>query len=39
LSLRRYSCENCGVVRDRDYNASLNILETALGRQGVALGT
>jgi putative transposase len=39
LSVRRYACEYCGVVRERDHNASLNILATALGRQGVALGT
>jgi putative transposase len=38
LSARRYSCEQCGVVRERDHNASLNILATALGRQDVALG-
>jgi putative transposase len=39
LSVRIYTCEQCGVVRDRDHNASLNILQTALGRQSVALGT
>jgi putative transposase len=39
LSVRVYTCESCGGVRDRDHNASLNILQTALGRQGVALGT
>lgn len=38
LSVRVYACERCGVRRDRDYNASLNILQTALGRQGVVLG-
>ena len=38
LSVRLYTCEQCGVVRDRDHNASLNILRTALGRQSVALG-
>jgi putative transposase len=38
LSVRVYTCEQCGVVRDRDHNASLNILQTALGRQSVALG-
>ena len=39
LSARIYTCERCGVVRDRDYNASLNILKAALGRQSVVLGT
>ncbi len=39
LSVRVYTCEYCGGMRDRDHNASLNILQTALGRQGVALGT
>jgi putative transposase len=39
LSVRVYSCEQCGVVRDRDHNASLNILQIALGRQSVVLGT
>ena len=34
LSVRVYTCEQCGVVRDRDHNASLNILHAALGRQG-----
>jgi transposase len=38
LSVRIYTCERCGMVRDRDHNASLNILHTALGRQSVALG-
>jgi len=38
LSVRLYTCEQCGVVRDRDHNASLNILRTALGRQSVVLG-
>ena len=33
-SVRVYTCEQCGVVRDRDHNASLNILHAALGRQG-----
>lgn len=31
LSVRRYSCVQCGMVRERDHNASLNILATALG--------
>jgi putative transposase len=39
LSVRVYTCERCSVERDRDQNASLNILHTALGRQSVALGT
>jgi putative transposase len=39
LSVRVYSCEQCGGVGDRDHNASLNILQTALGRQSVVLGT
>jgi putative transposase len=38
LSVRVYTCEQCGVVRDRDHNASLNILQSALGRQSGALG-
>ncbi len=38
LSVRVYACEQCGVERDRDHNASLNILHTALGRQSVVLG-
>jgi putative transposase len=38
LSVRIYTCEQCGVERDRDHNASLNILHIALGRQSVALG-
>jgi putative transposase len=39
LSVRVYTCEHCGVTRDRDHNASLNILRTAIGRDGVVLGT
>jgi putative transposase len=31
LSVRRYSCAQCGIVRERDHNASLNILTTAVG--------
>jgi len=34
LSVRVYTCEQCAMVRDRDQNASLNILHAALGRQG-----
>ena len=37
LSVRVYRCEQCGVMRDKDHNASLNILQSALGRQSVAL--
>src|SRR2546421_13031226 len=29
LSVRRYACEQCGGVRERDHNASLNILASA----------
>ena len=39
LSMRIYTCEQCGVTYNRDHNASLNILLTAIGRDGVALGT
>jgi putative transposase len=39
LSVRVYTCEHCGKRSDRDHNASLNILQTALGRNGVVLGT
>ena len=34
LSDRTYSCPGCGVVLDRDFNASLNILR--LGQQSLA---
>ena len=33
LSQREFHCPNCGLVLDRDLNASFNIL--ALGLQGV----
>jgi putative transposase len=39
LSVCVYTCERCGGVRDRDQNASLNILQTAVGRHSVVLGT
>lgn len=39
LSVRIYRCEQCGLICDRDHNASLNILQAALGRQSVVLGT
>lgn len=38
MSVRVYTCDHCGVRRDRDHNASLNILQTAIGRDGVVLG-
>ncbi len=31
LSVRRYSCAQCGIVRERDHNASLNILTNGAG--------
>jgi putative transposase len=34
LSVRVYSCERCGVISDRDYNASVTILQKAVGRHG-----
>jgi putative transposase len=34
LSVRVYECEQCGLVLDRDHNASLNILHKAVGRHG-----
>ncbi len=39
MSVRVYRCEQCGMVRDRDHNASLNILHAALGRQGQGCST
>jgi putative transposase len=34
LSVRVYECPACGLVIDRDHNASLNILAQAVGRHG-----
>ena len=34
LSVRIYECPVCGLVIDRDHNASINILEAACGRAG-----
>ncbi len=34
LSVRVYECPACGLVMDRDHNASVNILEKACGRAG-----
>jgi putative transposase len=34
LSVRVYTCERCELVIDRDHNASLNILQKAVGRHG-----
>jgi putative transposase len=34
LSVRVYECSNCGLVMDRDHNASRTILAQAVGRHG-----
>jgi putative transposase len=34
LSVRVYECPHCGLVMDRDHNASVNILQQAVGRHG-----
>jgi transposase len=34
LSVRIYECPICGLVMDRDYNSSVNILNEACGRAG-----
>ncbi len=34
LSVRTHSCPNCGLVLDRDHNASINILAKAVDRTG-----
>jgi putative transposase len=39
LSVRTHICPNCGVVLDRDHNAALNILESALKKQKKQQGT
>lgn len=30
LSVRKWTCQNCGVIHDRDHNAAINILNYAL---------
>ena len=35
LSERTYICEACGLVLDRDYNASLNIMQAGAVSSGV----
>nr|WP_240333339.1 transposase [Helicobacter suis] len=32
LSDRVYSCSHCGLVLDRDYNASLNLVKHLVGK-------
>ncbi|WP_034375104.1 zinc ribbon domain-containing protein, partial [Helicobacter suis] len=32
LSDRMYSCSHCGLVLDRDYNASLNLVKHLVGK-------
>jgi putative transposase len=39
LSVRTHICTNCGVVLDRDHNAALNILESALKKHKSKQGT
>ena len=34
LSVRVYECPHCGLALDRDHNASMNILQQAVGRHG-----
>ncbi len=31
LAVRTHACPSCGLVMDRDYNASLNILRAGMG--------
>jgi putative transposase len=37
LSVRIYECPHCGLVMDRDHNASVNILQQAVGRHGCVI--
>ena len=37
LSVRVYECPHCGLVMDRDHNASVNILQQAVGRHGLVI--
>jgi putative transposase len=37
LSVRVYECSNCGLLMDRDYNASRTILVQAVGRHGLVV--
>jgi putative transposase len=37
LSVRLYECPHCGLVMDRDYNSSINILFQAVGRHGLVI--
>ncbi len=37
LSVRIYECPHCGLVMNRDHNASVNILQQAVGRHGRAV--
>lgn len=39
LSQRVYRCPNCGMERDRDHNAALNILAVGLHSVGLAPGS
>jgi putative transposase len=34
LAVRIYECTHCGLMLDRDHNASINILQQAVGRHG-----
>jgi transposase len=36
LSVRVYECLHCGLVMDRDHNASVNILQKAVGRHSAS---
>ena len=37
LSVRVYECPHCGLSMDRDQNASVNILQKAVGRHGLVI--